>query len=41
MNRTAPALHAAKPRHLAFGKLMNGRFELHNHLVVGQLADEV
>lgn len=41
MNLRAPPLHAAKPGHLPLGKLMNGDFQLTEHLVVGQLADDI
>ena len=33
--------HTAEPCHLAFGKLVDGGFELVEHLVVGQLSDDV
>ena len=37
----AAALHAAKPRHLPFGKLVDGRFEAIEHCGVVYLAGDV
>ena len=41
MNGKASSLHSPEPGHLAFGKLMDGYFQLAEHFVVGQLADDV
>ena len=37
----ASALHAAEPRHLALGKLVDGNLQALEHLVVGETAHEV
>ena len=41
MDVEAAFLHAAEPGHLALGELVDGGFELTDHLVVGELAGEV
>ena len=41
MNLTATTFHATKPRHLPFGKLMDGYFELAEHLLIAELAYDV
>ena len=35
------ALHAAEPRHLALGKLVDGNLQLTHHLVVTEFSDDV
>jgi len=37
----AAFFHASEPGHLALGKLMDGDFQLAEHLFLGQLADNV
>ena len=41
MNRKAPSLHASEPRHLPFGKLVDGNLQAAEHLVVGGLPGDV
>ena len=41
VNGKTSALHAAEPRHLALGKLMDGYLEALEHLVVGETACDV
>ena len=41
MNRTSTAFHTSKPSHLTLRKLMNCRFELLHHLVIGELPSAV
>ena len=38
MDGKATTLHAAEPRHLSLGKLMNGYLELAEHLIVCELS---
>ena len=40
MNGESAPLHAPEPSHLALGKLVNGNFQLAEHLFVGGLADD-
>jgi len=41
MNGEASTLHATEPRHLPFGKLMDGNLQARKHLVVGGLANDI
>ena len=41
MDRGAALFHAAEPGHLALGELVDGDFQLAEHLFLGQLVDDV
>ena len=41
MDGKSTPFHTAEPGHLAFGKLVDGCFQLREHLFIGQLADEI
>ena len=41
MDSKASSFHPPEPGHLAFGKLVDGYFQLAEHFIIGQLANDV